>query len=1013
MPQINILNILQGDNQATIVDKLNYNFDQILSAGGGPQGIRGLVGPTGPLGPQGYQGPQGIQGPSGSKWFVQQTAPASGGIDGSNPWDYPTLGDYWMDPDSAAQSIYIFTATGWVDTGYGLGAGSLFQKVTPINISGGATAQAIMVAGATASDQTLVLSDSSIPVYTPGGNAIDNLNFENSKLKISTKNLRTKLISFGRSDYDITPGGSAGLNSTNNPYFAWDQNYNPFGTTGAGPGFYNISFTNPRGSIGISSLGSTAESGININSTSEITASASDNIMLQTNTPNKGLFIGSSTVGAGGFVEFSNQKGSNPSNKAGAYMFANSTGLGLGLGTGEFKQDSSTSSRRLAVNGNASIAKSATGHTSDIFVGHSTSGKYDKGALFVEGQGAFGATGPTASYYPGSFSTYFSLPTTGASESLNRFPQFWVTSLDRGPVFQVKNLGTYNAKGGSVLPRTIIGDASSEFSFETGPTASKISGIYSDISQVIQINPGDGITAPISTGPVFSYQHKVASSGVTSSNEPVFAITTHVNGISYNVNSYAQKTVIQTLNSNSELHIFANSTGSSNNNTVLIGANNNTFIRIRGGETPGSTGFGTTTIGASGDSYTGYRASLSSMSNFTSADSIAKGISPRSNHSLVVTGIQTIGTSDHVSRFNPIGNDITSGFGGSSMLKIHRNLFTSTYNYNSGPMAYTGATGSYIKNHPNGLEITSYKSNIDGTFTSDNKSVAIAVGASDQIQGFENGPDINFTPVFNPTGFFVSDTGENVSIGQYIDYNTALGISGAGSDFSIKAKGNVGITGSVSVTGTFTTSTNATIGGLLSVTSGGINATGGFNFYGGRVNIYANGAGNSLNIYSSSFATPDYTFDSSGNIHNLTGTLNSSIVGVDYTVGTDQSVIKSGACWYKWTGFSTYYVNEPNASAATTKLNWMRVGSVVTVTGIVTFGTGYAMLPCVSYESPTPAGYAGAKWVTVRGIAANTSTGGLSIVTSDSTANGNTHIFKVSGAMNTSYYVNFSYQLYH
>ena len=53
MPQINILNILQGDNQATIVDKLNYNFDQILSAGGGPQGIRGLVGPTGPLGPQG------------------------------------------------------------------------------------------------------------------------------------------------------------------------------------------------------------------------------------------------------------------------------------------------------------------------------------------------------------------------------------------------------------------------------------------------------------------------------------------------------------------------------------------------------------------------------------------------------------------------------------------------------------------------------------------------------------------------------------------------------------------------------------------------------------------------------------------------------------------------------------------------------------------------------------------------------------------------------------------------
>ena len=808
MPQINILNILQGDNQATIVDKLNYNFDQILSAGGGPQGIRGLVGPTGPLGPQGYQGPQGIQGPSGSKWFVQQTAPASGGIDGSNPWDYPTLGDYWMDPDSAAQSIYIFTATGWVDTGYGLGAGSLFQKITPINISGGATAQAIMVAGATASDQTLVLSDSSIPVYTPGGNAIDNLNFENSKLKISTKDSRTKLISFGRSDYDITPGGSGSLNSGNNPYFSWDLSYNPFGTTGAGPGFYNINFTNPRGSISISSLGTNpAESGINLNTPGEITASSSDNIILLTKTPNKGVFIDSSASGNGGFVEFSNQTTSNPSNNPGAYMFANSTGLGLGLGTGEFKQDSLTSSRRLAVSGNASIAKSATGHTSDIFVGHSTSGKYNKGALFVEGQGAFGATGPIASFIT-SGSSYFSVSTTGASESQNRFPQFWVTSLDRGPVFQVKNLGTYSIKGGSALPRTIIGDASSEFSLETVPTASKISGRYSDISQVVQVNPGDLSTGTISAGPVFSYQHKVASPGITSPNEPVFGITTHINGTVYNVNSYVQKTVIQTLNSNPELHIFANSTGSSNNNTVLIGANNNTFIRIRGGETPGSTGFGTTTIGASSDEYVGYRASLSGMSNFTDASGIAKGISPIPNHSLVVTGIQTIGTSDHVSRFNPNGINKSSGFGGSSMLKIHRNLFTTTHNYNLGFSSYTGATGPYVRNYPNGLEITSYKSPIDGidplvapTITDPNRSVAIAVGASDKIQGFDSSGDFPFIPIFNPTGFFVSDTGENVSIGRAINYSSALSIVASGGDSAISATGSVLIEGSLSVTG--------------------------------------------------------------------------------------------------------------------------------------------------------------------------------------------------------------------
>ena len=70
MPQINILNVLQGDNQSTVVDKINYNFDQILSAGGGPQGQQGLLGPTGAVGPQGSQGVQGVQGPSGTKWFV-------------------------------------------------------------------------------------------------------------------------------------------------------------------------------------------------------------------------------------------------------------------------------------------------------------------------------------------------------------------------------------------------------------------------------------------------------------------------------------------------------------------------------------------------------------------------------------------------------------------------------------------------------------------------------------------------------------------------------------------------------------------------------------------------------------------------------------------------------------------------------------------------------------------------------------------------------------------------------
>jgi hypothetical protein len=49
MPKINLLNILPGDRQTILIDKINYNFDEILSAGGGPQGPQGIRGATGPI----------------------------------------------------------------------------------------------------------------------------------------------------------------------------------------------------------------------------------------------------------------------------------------------------------------------------------------------------------------------------------------------------------------------------------------------------------------------------------------------------------------------------------------------------------------------------------------------------------------------------------------------------------------------------------------------------------------------------------------------------------------------------------------------------------------------------------------------------------------------------------------------------------------------------------------------------------------------------------------------------
>lgn len=75
---INLKQILQSDTSAERLDKINYNFDQLIANGGGPMGTPGLIGDTGAAGltgNQGIDGPQGYQGNQGpvadlteSKW---------------------------------------------------------------------------------------------------------------------------------------------------------------------------------------------------------------------------------------------------------------------------------------------------------------------------------------------------------------------------------------------------------------------------------------------------------------------------------------------------------------------------------------------------------------------------------------------------------------------------------------------------------------------------------------------------------------------------------------------------------------------------------------------------------------------------------------------------------------------------------------------------------------------------------------------------------------------------------
>ena len=62
---ITIKEILNSDAMSGFVEKVNFNFDQLVLAGGGPPGPIGTQGPDGPVGPQGKRG---------DHWFTGTTA---------------------------------------------------------------------------------------------------------------------------------------------------------------------------------------------------------------------------------------------------------------------------------------------------------------------------------------------------------------------------------------------------------------------------------------------------------------------------------------------------------------------------------------------------------------------------------------------------------------------------------------------------------------------------------------------------------------------------------------------------------------------------------------------------------------------------------------------------------------------------------------------------------------------------------------------------------------------------
>lgn len=88
---INLKPILASDSDNIKLDKVNYNFDQLVANGGGPQGFDGAPGAIGfqgvkgDRGFQGVQGAQGTQGPNGEAftdlWKTNEGDPSTSTID--------------------------------------------------------------------------------------------------------------------------------------------------------------------------------------------------------------------------------------------------------------------------------------------------------------------------------------------------------------------------------------------------------------------------------------------------------------------------------------------------------------------------------------------------------------------------------------------------------------------------------------------------------------------------------------------------------------------------------------------------------------------------------------------------------------------------------------------------------------------------------------------------------------------------------------------------------------------
>jgi hypothetical protein len=211
--------IFNGDAEREIIDKINYNLNQIISFAVGPDGHGGPIGPQGIFGAAGMRGITGGQGTRGSKWYNQPTAPS---VDLN---DY----DLWIDNSTGDGQVKYYLGQSWNSSPYALFTSGYFETYSFISGPGGATDKAV-----------IGLRDSNFPnitslVISDGTLTDSTYNPNKSKVVISTSDSFT---------YPIMSFAKSGNVNTGIPSFYWTST----GSASASIGFKTT------GNFGITSL---------------------------------------------------------------------------------------------------------------------------------------------------------------------------------------------------------------------------------------------------------------------------------------------------------------------------------------------------------------------------------------------------------------------------------------------------------------------------------------------------------------------------------------------------------------------------------------------------------------------------------------------------------------------------------------------------------------------------------------------------------------------------------------